>query len=162
MTTAWFARAAWLLFVSCVVLSSCKRQTDCHGFVDEPPTFLLIDRIGDEGVPYYDTTFVPALNVNGIGMLPSCEALDGLTNNALVTRSTVGGGVGGGGGCGVQTADADVGTLLVVSSSPDNAEIDRLASDLNTGNPAVLVTGESVNVGGCVGEWVALASGSYT
>lgn len=143
-----------------LVVVGCMGSRDCYRLGREMPVIELVDRLGDPGVPYYDTTLSFA---SGYRDYPRCPAFDSMvpgthisTTNVYVGRDSF--------VCQMMTADAqfETGTISFDLPLADSSLEDSVYSDLNdlaTQEVHLLLGSAEARFGGCSGYWLTVVSG---
>jgi hypothetical protein len=137
-------------------LTGCDVTYDCYQLRREAPAIELVDRVGDPGVPYYDTSLI--YSAGEFQDYPRCPSFDFMNANTTIELSEIAVGLEGR-GCALMTANASVGdddvpfALLI-----DNAVLFD-ASGLAPGERHLLLGSPDARFGPCTGYWLTVASG---
>lgn len=152
-------RGRWsLLFVRCTItlLVGCDETNDCYHLQRESPSIELVDRVGDPGIPYYDTSLI--YSVQEFEDYPRCPDFDFMDANARVLLSAAAIGLSGR-ACALVTANASVGTEEVAFDLPIDNGVLSDASGLALGERHLLLGATEARFGPCSGYWLAVVSG---
>lgn len=142
------------------ILAGCEHTNDCFHLRRETPVIELVDRVGDPGVPFYDTVLSFA---NAYDDYPRCSDFDPLVPGGRISMSNVGVGAEGF-VCALMTADAQIGTVSIPFDLPtDDSTLDRAtryySGELAIGERHLLLGASSAQFGECSGYWLVVVSG---